>query len=116
MHGWRYELGVGWLPPGLDSAAEPTNADRAAWAENAVNAFSTQTYGGRTFTAEVVQQPEEGGDAYTMIQDLITDLLHLARRSGWEATEMLRRGRGNFDDEVWEEQRDQADAPNVVAD
>lgn len=68
--------------------SEPTNEDRAAWAENAVNTFSVETYFGRTFTATVVEQPDPGDDAYTMIQDLMSNLLHLARRQGWDAKAM----------------------------
>lgn len=41
----------------------PTNADRAAWAQEALDAF-----------------PAADNDDETNIKDLITDLLHLARR------------------------------------
>ncbi len=81
----------------------PTNATRADWAENAVDTFAEETYGGRTFTEMVAEQPEAGDDAYTAIQDLITDVLHLARRHGWEPAEMVRRAVSNFEDEEAEE-------------
>lgn len=87
---------------------DPTNADRAAWAENAVNTFGIETYCGRTFTATVVQQPGEGDDAYTMIQDLICNALHLAKRHGWDADEMLRKARANFEEECAEEEEGHA--------
>lgn len=86
---------------------EPNNDTRADWAENAVNEFGIETYGGRTFTDTVVEQPSEKGDAYTMIQDLITDLLHLAKRHGWDTERMIHRAVFNFEDEVDEE--DQGD-------
>lgn len=69
-------------------SGEPTNADRADWAENAANTFSDETYGGQRFTELLIEQPDKGDDAYTVIQDLITDLLHLTRRSGWDPHEM----------------------------
>lgn len=87
---------------------EPANALRAEWAENAVNTFGIETYCGRTFTATVVEQPGEGDDAYTMIQDLIADALHLARRHGWDADEMLRKARANFEEECAEEDQENA--------
>ncbi|WP_378952121.1 hypothetical protein [Mesorhizobium sp. ANAO-SY3R2] len=43
-----------------------TNADRAAWAANALEAFRAAH--------------DADGDMQTDIKDLITDLLHLARR------------------------------------
>lgn len=82
---------------------DPDNADRANWAENAVNAFGVETYCGRTFTATVKDQPNDHGDAYTMCQDLISDILHLARRHGWEAERMIRLAVANFEAEVEEE-------------
>jgi hypothetical protein len=73
------------------------NAQRAAWAENAVNTFGVETYGGRTFSRTVVEQPNEGDDAYTMIQDLIGDALHLAVQHGWDPDTLLARAKENFD-------------------
>lgn len=82
--------------------SEPNNSDRAAWAESAVNTFGTETYCGRTFTATVIDQPNEGDDAYTMCQDLISDILHLAVLHGWDASEIVRKAVANFDDELSE--------------
>lgn len=73
------------------------NEGRADWAENAVNTFGQETYNGRTFSAVVKDQPDEGDDAYTMIQDLIGDLLHLAARHNWDPSEMVRKAVANFD-------------------
>lgn len=86
--------------------SEPDNNDRADWAENAANTFAEETYGGRTFTELVEEQPDVGDDAYTVLQDLITDVLHLAKRHGWSAVELLQRAQSNFDDEVEEEAGD----------
>ena len=80
-----------------EMAPKAQNAQRAAWAENAVNTFGVETYGGRTFTKTVIEQPEEGNDAYTMVQDLIGDLLHLAVQHGWDADDILERAKNNFD-------------------
>jgi hypothetical protein len=85
----------------------PNNAERAEWAESAVNTFGHETYGGRTFTAEVnsyladdlTPDQTENSDAYTMIQDLIGDCLHLAKREGWDPDDLLRRAKNNFDHE-----------------
>jgi hypothetical protein len=75
------------------------NARRAAWAEEAVNVFGLLTYGGRNFTETVKQQPGEQGDAYTMIQDLIGDCLHLVVKHGWDPDELLKHAKSNFDHE-----------------
>jgi hypothetical protein len=80
-------------------AGKTKNAERAGWAENAVNTFARETYGRRTFTRTVIEQPGDGGDAYTMVQDLIGDLLHLAVRHDWDPTEMLGRAQRNFEHE-----------------
>lgn len=82
--------------------SDPTNEDRANWAESALDTFGIETYGGRTFAPTVKEQPNEGDDAYTMIQDLISNLLHLAKRHGWDPAEINRRAVAIFDDEVAE--------------
>lgn len=76
------------------------NLVRAEWAANAVDTFGRETYCGRTFTNTVVEQPNEGDDAYTMVQDLIGDLLHLAVRHGWDDEEILRRAKVAYDHEA----------------
>jgi len=72
------------------------NETRADWAENALDTFTVETYGGRHFSAIVAEQPEEDGDAYTAVQDLIGDLLHVAARYGWNTAEILRKAEANF--------------------
>ena len=72
------------------------NETRADWAANALDTFMIETYGGRTFAPTVAEQPDEGDDAYTAVQDLIGDLLHLATRHGWNTAELIRRAEANF--------------------
>ena len=76
------------------------NETRADWAENALDTFTVETYGGRHFSHLVAEQPDEGDDAYTAVQDLIGDLLHVAKRYGWDAAELLRRSVANFEYEA----------------
>lgn len=82
---------------------DPSNADRAAWAQDAVDTFGAATFGGRTFTATLPDQPHVGDDPYCMIQDLITDLLHLAGQQGWDTDELLARATGAYEEELAEE-------------
>lgn len=73
------------------------NETRADWAENALDTFTVETYGGRHFSALVAEQPDVGDDAYTAVHDLICDLLHVAARYGWEPNELIRLGVANFE-------------------
>ncbi|WP_375292138.1 hypothetical protein [Sphingomonas melonis] len=83
---------------------EPTNADRADWAESALDTFGQDTYCGRLFTDEVAGKAgNTDSDAYTMVQDLMTNLMHVARRYGWDAAEMTRKAAAMFEDELAEE-------------
>ncbi len=91
------------------SGREPTNAERADWAREAVNTFAIDTYCGRTFDRLVVEQPDAGGDAYTAIQDLMTNLMHLARRQGWDPEKITAAAALIFNDEEAEE-AEEADA------
>lgn len=52
--------------------SEPTNADRAAWAKNALAVFTAETYS--------ADHPDtmHPGDLESAVGDLIADLLHLA--------------------------------------
>lgn len=67
------------------------NEDRADWACAGVDAFAVETFGGRTFTAEI-EAHGENGDAPDMIADLIGDLCHLAQRHNLDPRELLERG------------------------
>jgi hypothetical protein len=76
---------------------EPTNADRARWARNALEIFTAQTYSG--------SDPEtmEPHDLECAIGDLICDLLHYARRQGFDTGSILHTACGNFGWELLEE-------------
>ena len=78
-----------------------TNSDRAEWARNAVNLFGVETYCGRSFDNDLAQyKPGEDttdSGAYTMIQDLIGDLLHLTVATGWDPVGLLRKAKSSFD-------------------
>lgn len=82
---------------------DPDNTDRANWAQDAVDVFGAATFGGRTFTATLPEQPGVGDDPYCMVQDLITDLLHLANQQGWDVDDLLRRATGAYDEELAED-------------
>jgi hypothetical protein len=74
------------------------NEQRADWAENALDTFTRQTYGGRAFN-ELPTDPAgpEYGDDYTAIMDLMSDLLHVAVRKGFDQTKLLQRAVATFD-------------------
>lgn len=76
---------------------EPTNADRAEWAKEALAAFTARTYGG--------DHPDtmDRGDLETAIYDLIADLLHYAKRQGFETDCILASAVLHFEAERREE-------------
>lgn len=76
---------------------EPTNADRADWAREALAAFTARTYGG--------DHPDtmERGDLETAIYDLIADLLHYAKRQGFDTGSIITQACYHFECELREE-------------
>jgi hypothetical protein len=78
---------------------EPTNADRAAWAHEALEVFTARTYGG--------DHPDtmDRGDLETAIHDLIADLLHFAEQQGFETDCILASAVLHFEAEQREEAR-----------
>lgn len=82
------------------ATGEPSNEQRAIWALLGLEAFATETYCGQTFPETVSEQPDVGDDAYTMVQDLISNLLHLAHQHDWDTDELLRRAQSMFADEL----------------
>lgn len=75
------------------------NQARIDWAKNALDTFTIETYGGRTYSTLEAQcaECEEGeGYDYTAIQDLIGDLLHVAHERGWNTAELIRRAEEDF--------------------
>jgi len=62
---------------------EPTNADRAEWALEALAVFTRRTYGGDD------PGSMDRGDLETAVYDLIADLLHYADRQGFDTDAVL---------------------------
>jgi|SRR6478735_8655402 hypothetical protein len=90
---------------------EPTNDQRAQWARLALSAYTVETYPGRTFEdIEADMAGIENGDDYSAVQDLLTNLLHLATLRGWNIDELLRAARFNHTVELDQE----ADAANAA--
>ncbi len=78
---------------------EPTNTDRAAWAQEALAVFTARTFSG--------DHPDtmDRGDLESAIGDLITDLLHFAEQHGFDTDELPRRAAMHFECELHEEAR-----------
>jgi hypothetical protein len=76
---------------------EPTNADRAEWAKQALATFTARTYGG--------DHPDamDRGDLETAVYDLIADLLHFAYRQGFDTDAVLASAVLHFEAEQREE-------------
>ena len=76
---------------------EPTNANRAAWAKEALAVFTARTYSG--------DHPDsmDRGDLGNAISDLITDLLHYARQQGFDAESIVEQAQRHFDCELLDE-------------
>jgi hypothetical protein len=76
---------------------EPTNADRARWAKNALAVFAAETFSG--------DHPDtmERDDLECSIGDLICDLLHYARQQGFDTGSMIQTACGHYGFELWEE-------------
>ena len=85
----------------------PDNDQRAEWARKALDVFAEDVFCGRRFTDEVIQPGGEDPDrdAHCMIQDLICNLLHLAKRHGWDATVLVENAVACFEEEVRDEER-----------
>ena len=69
----------------------PDNEDRADWAHAALIRFMTDT-------------GQQGPDMEEALQDLITDLLHLANREGFNVLHLLQRATLVFCDEASEKE------------
>ncbi len=76
---------------------EPTNADRAAWAAEALAVFTARTFGG--------DDPDsmDKGDLECAVYDLIADLLHYADRQGFDTDSVLASAVLHFEAEQREE-------------
>lgn len=78
----------------------PTNKDRAAWAETALEAFMSQVYIGPEKSLARLHQ----GDHRDMIGDLITDLLHYATEQGFDPQEILAGAQSLYEQERLEDE------------
>jgi hypothetical protein len=76
---------------------EPTNADRASWAKQALAIFTEHTFSG--------DHPDsmDRGDLRDAIGDLICDLMHFAHQQHFNAADLLQQGCGNFAYELLDE-------------
>ena len=61
----------------------PSNDQRADWADQALTAFQKTT----------------GCDRQDALSDLLCDLMHLARREGWDYYRAAMRAEGHFEEE-----------------
>jgi hypothetical protein len=77
--------------------SEPTNADRARWAKDALAVFTAKTFGGR--------RPDSlhNDELECVISDLVCDLMHFARDRRIDTGGFLQRACGHFAAELLEE-------------
>jgi len=77
---------------------EPTNAERARWAANAVAVFTAETFSG--------DHPEtmHRNDLESAIGDLFCDLMHYARQQGFHTESILQEACRNYEWELLEEE------------
>lgn len=76
---------------------EPTNADRAAWAKDALAVFTAATFRG------VHPETMDRNDLECAIGDLIIDLLHFAVQQGFDAGSIMKTACGHFGAELLDE-------------
>jgi hypothetical protein len=76
---------------------EPTNADRAQWAKDALAIFTARTFSG--------DHPDTMArdDLECAISDLICDLLHYARQQEFDTGSIIQQAAGHFGFELLEE-------------
>jgi hypothetical protein len=70
-----------------------TNAQRSAWAQNALQAFADETCGGQS--VETLHRQ----DLSDCIADLMADLMHLAQSKRLRVAGIVRRAQANFEAE-----------------
>ncbi len=77
---------------------EPTNADRAQWAKNALAVFTAETFSG--------DHPDtmERNDLICAIVDLMCDLLHYARQQGLDLGAIAQQAFGHFGFDLLDEE------------
>jgi hypothetical protein len=77
---------------------EPTNADRAKWAKEALAVYTT-----RTLSPYHPDRMDED-DLECSMSDLICDLLHYARQQECDVGSILQQGCGHFAQEILDEE------------
>lgn len=82
---------------------EPDNADRAGFANVALDAYAHETRHDPREQAVVITDPEHVTE---VMSDLICDLMHLADETGVEFDKIMETARSNYDFEVAEEEDD----------
>lgn len=80
-------------------SSNPSNVDRAGWAEAAFRAFVAQI-SSRVEDADFAEGDWSGTDLESWLGDLVCDLMHLATLHGVDAEHVLDSGRGHFTCEV----------------
>lgn len=78
--------------------SEPTNADRAEWAEIGLRAFTD-----RVFHGEADRDLSDPDAFEQALGDFLCNLMHLADRQGVNFEQVLERGRCHYSAEVREE-------------
>ncbi len=76
----------------------PTNADRARWAKEALAIFTSQTY------SDDHPDTMHRDDLECAIGDLICDLLHYAHREAFDPGVILQHAREHFSAELLDEE------------
>ena len=76
------------------------NSTRADDTIPALDAFCDESYGRRSFATLISHGTDVDSDAYTAVQDLINNLLHLADRYGWPIVDILEAAKASHDYEV----------------
>jgi hypothetical protein len=91
--------------------SEPDNDTRANLAEMALDVFCSKTFGGRDFQTLVGEGDHSNySDAACALGDLICDLMHLARRQGFDPHSCVNAAIRNFEAEEEEAvEEDRAD-------
>ncbi|NIY68102.1 hypothetical protein [Streptomyces malaysiensis] len=94
-----------------DLLADDQNATRAGWAQDALKAFGGNT-GQNYFDGAL--QPEDLDLVMEAGGDLVCALMHLARKLGGNAEQLLEQGREHFEYEVREEEAEKSETEGTV--
>ena len=76
----------------------PENAKRIALAAKALDAFTVESFGGRTLSRLLAESGHDG-DALDALGDLLGDLMHLADARGLDFARAMESGRRHYEHE-----------------